>query len=97
MKTKFIRDYFTDYSDENLTQVLREYIEKKHFDDIFETTAKDVLLEYHSSSGTIVKSWPSKTCEILKELEPEHKVKIYRRFSDGWGCIYENNQIIEIL
>lgn len=89
---KYIRDFLSDYNDDEV----EEFIKNNEFDHVFESTAEELLREYHAYSN-IIRSWPSKTCEILKKLDPNQKVKDYRTVRDGWGCIYENVNIIEIL
>lgn len=93
MNSKYIRDFLSDYNDDQV----EEFIKNNEFDHIYESTVEELLREYNSCSGTIIKSWPSKTYEVLKKLEPKHKVKNYRTVRDGWGCVYENINIIEIL
>ena len=91
--SKYIRDFLPDYDDNQVA----EFIKNNEFDHIFESTAEELLREYNNSSGVFVITWPSKTYEVLKNLDPKHKVKDYRTVRDGWGCIYENVNIIEIL
>lgn len=97
MEIKYIRDCFIKYNDDELTHVLNEYVNNNWFNDVFETTVDNVLMEYHNSSRSFVKYWPSETYMILKDFNPEHKVKVYRLFKDFFGWICEHNQVIEIL
>lgn len=93
MTSKYIKDFLPDYDDNQV----EEFIKNNEFDHVFESTAEELLREYYNDySGVIIKSWPSKTCEILKQLDPKQKVKDYRTVRDGWGCVYENINIIEI-
>lgn len=95
MKTpnsKYIRDFLPDYDDNQV----EEFIKNNEFDHVFESTAEELLREYDEYSS-IIRSWPSKTREVLKELNSSQKVKSYRTVRDGWNCIYENVNIIEIL
>lgn len=94
MESKYIKDFLSDYNNEEI----EEFIKNNEFDHIFESTAGELLREYKNNySGTIIRFWPSKTIEVLEKLDPNHKVRDYRTMRDGWGCVYENVHIIEIL
>lgn len=97
INSKYIRDGFSDYNDEALHQKILKYIDEGHFDRIMTVKVKSVLDDIFRTHGNIVTSYPADTVKILSTLDPESMVKVYTHLSDGWGCMYEDHQIIEIL
>ena len=94
---KYITDGFKNMTDEEIHQKILDYIKDNHFDYIMTIKVKSVLDDIFRTHGNTVVSYPADTVKILSELEPESMVRVYTHLSDGWGCIYDNKQIIEIL
>ena len=95
--TIYLRDWQLHKEDIEIRRQIEQYVGENKFDDIYVSTAEEVLHDIHRSHGNIVKSYPALAEKRLKELPPETKVKCYERSSDGWGCIYVNINIVEIL
>lgn len=87
--------YITDsrLTDKEISVILERYKEDY---EIRETTVGNVLSDMRGYS-TSIRSYPSETEEILGSENPNRLCRVYTRYSDGWGCIYENIYCIELL
>lgn len=88
---KYICDWKSN--DEEIFETLQKY----DYDINIESVKNILYSVRHTAYSNSVVSWPSETENILKNEDLNRKCKVYRRYTDGDYCIYENIYCIELI
>lgn len=88
--------YITDWKDSDKDIEYYLLKNKGEYDEQV-TQVRYLISEIKSNHCNTVLSYPKDALEILKKENPTRECKTYRYYRDGWGCIYENICVIELL